>query len=113
MKTFVVETVSVPRRGSADGATAEYEAVLEAAFAFQSPEGVVLTVQLVCAPLKASFACVSVPRRGSADGATVRLTRFAKPWKKFQSPEGVVLTVQPDSSRASSSRVSGFSPPKG
>ena len=86
---------------------------------FQSPEGVVLTVQRCSSKGRAHHASVSVPRRGSADGATNRrersrsgVTRVSVPRRgsadgatlvrgelyavgwRFQSPEGVVLTVQ-------------------
>ena len=40
---------------------------------FQSPEGVVLTVQLLLVGGAGSGKSVSVPRRGSADGATLHL----------------------------------------
>ena len=63
--------VSVPRRGSADGATPLWVLHSGSPGWFQSPEGEVLTVQ-----------------RNKAGN-------FKNEGKKFQSPEGEVLTVQP------------------
>ena len=64
--------VSVPRRGSADGATLHRQITVAAGSAFQSPEGVVLTVQRERFNKENVGEYVSVPRRGSADGATRR-----------------------------------------
>ena len=81
--------VSVPRRGSADGATIKYQQVAGGSAGFQSPEGEVLTVQLE-------------PRR-----------KRMRNRNSFQSPEGEVLTVQHYFAESNMLWESGFSPPKG
>ena len=87
--------VSVPRRGSADGATEGADLRGANLRGFQSPEGVVLTVQLNRAAMWANKSL----RFQSPEGVvlTVQPSYFARhaiDADAFQSPEGVVLTVQ-------------------
>ena len=131
--------VSVPRRGSADGATRSGEKSVAVAYnPFQSPEGVVLTVQRRQGLGNVFEFAVSVPRRGSADGATCRCRLYpydgggvsvprrgsadgatgGRVWVMylnclFQSPEGVVLTVQRKLQHLARLSIPSFSPPKG
>mgnify|MGYP005852756621 CR=1 FL=1 len=86
--------VSVPRRGSADGATTSTCNITDDMFKFQSPEGEVLTVQRIDIACDMLSETVSVPRRGSADGATEIIFDLISGVTQFQSPEGEVLTVQ-------------------
>ena len=77
--------VSVPRRGSADGATQYPDICDHVDRAFQSPEGEVLTVQHAGAGAVAFMDNVSVPRRGSADGATL--------WARFGAHDALYVSV--------------------
>ena len=91
---MLLSEVSVPRRGSADGAT------IFGFFAF-CHWGKVSVPRRGSADGATQHNCVlneltevSVPRRGSADGATGRMASLMSDISMFQSPEGEVLTVQ-------------------
>ena len=87
--------VSVPRRGSADGATYSVYQVHDTPNPFQSPEGVVLTVQRKMTHKKKYLQEVFQSPEGVV--LTVQHWKFKRDYQrrlKFQSPEGVVLTVQ-------------------